>query len=71
MPSFHQFIIRVQFYTTAWGYLITVKMMSLKDKEMKQYEEYPSIDVDLDPLTWWKDEQKIKLPVLESLLISP
>ena len=50
---------------------MTVKMMSLEDKEMKQYEEYSPIDLDLDPLTWWKDEQKIKLPVLESLLISP
>ena len=27
------------------------------DKEMKQYEEYILLDVDLDPLTWWKDEQ--------------
>ena len=33
---------------------------------MKRYEEYPPVDVDLDPLTWWKDEQK-KFPVLESL----
>ena len=36
------------------------------NKEMKQYEEYPPVSVDLDPLTWWKDEQK-KFPVLESL----
>ena len=36
------------------------------DKEIKRYEEYPPVDVDLDPLMWWKDEQK-KFPVLESL----
>ena len=33
---------------------------------MKQYKEYPPVDVNLDPLTWWKDEQK-KFSVLESL----
>ena len=27
------------------------------DQEMKQYEEYMLLDVDLDLLTWWKDEQ--------------
>ena len=36
------------------------------NKEMKRYEEYPPVDVDFDPLTWWKDEQK-KFPVLASL----
>ena len=36
------------------------------DKEMKQYEEYMLLDVDLDPLTWWKDEQK-NFPILGSL----
>ena len=33
---------------------------------MNRYEEYPPVDVDLDPLTWWRDEQK-KFPVLGSL----
>ena len=36
------------------------------DKEMKRYEEYPPVDVDSDPLTWWRDEQ-MKFPVLGSL----
>ena len=36
------------------------------DKEMKQYEEYPPVDVDSDPLTRWRDEQK-KFPALGSL----
>ena len=36
------------------------------DKEIKRYEEYPPVDVDSDPLTWWRDEQK-KFPVLGSL----
>ena len=36
------------------------------DKEMKRYEEYLPVEVDFDPLTWWKDEQK-KFPVLGQL----
>ena len=36
------------------------------DREVKRYEEYPPVDMDTDPLTWWKDEQK-KFPALESL----
>ena len=36
------------------------------DKEMKRYEEHISLDVDLDPFTLWKDEQK-NFPLLGSL----
>ena len=36
------------------------------DREVKRYEEYPPVDMDTNPLMWWKDEQK-KFPALESL----
>lgn len=26
------------------------------DREVKRYEEYPSVDMDTEPLVWWKDE---------------
>lgn len=28
------------------------------EREIKRYEEYPPVDVESDPLLWWKNEQK-------------